>query len=93
MTTSITIDATDRDTVLLTVISDGTPVHEEELERVGAVDNRLLTAIDTLFQKNILDRLAPIPVKAGKRVDRTSILYRMILTLDAALERSRAQYS
>jgi hypothetical protein len=93
MTTSITIDAPEKNTVLLTVISDGVTVHEEEFERVGAVDNRLLTAIDTLFQKNILDRLAPIPVKAGKGVDRASILYRIVLTLDAALERSRAQYS
>jgi hypothetical protein len=89
----ITIDADSRDTVRLTVSIDGAPVHEESLPWRGAVDNRLLTAIDSLFKKNILDRFAPITVKAGPGVDTTSILYRIVVTLDRALSRTGAQNS
>ena len=89
----IIIDTAGPDTVLLKVMDGDVQVYSGDVPRHGAVDTRLLTVIDSLFKKNILDRFAPVSVKAGPGVDRTSILYRLVLTLDAALGRPRAQNS
>lgn len=89
----IIIDTDGENHVRMTVRSGDETLWEETFERRGSVDKGLLTAIDTLFQKNILDKFVPVSVKAGEGVDRTSILYRLVLTLDAALQRPRAQNS
>jgi hypothetical protein len=59
-----------------------------QLPYAGSVDNRLLTAIDKLFKERILDRFAHLSIRPGKGIDKRSILYRISLTLDAAVRRS-----
>ena len=85
----ITIDVPQRDTILVTVSKDAEVIHTEDLPYEGAVDTRLLTLIDNLFHEHILDKFALISVKPGSGIDKTSLLYRIVLTLDAALKRGR----
>lgn len=72
----------------MTVFDGSDVVAVREIPYDGPVDSRLLTAIDNMFNEHILDRFVFFDVSPGKGVDTASILYRIIATLSAALERT-----
>ena len=85
----IIIDVPERGTIRMTAERGGAVVATRDIPYDGPVDTQLLTAIDNLFQENILDKFASITVSPGKGVDKSTLLYRIIITLGAALARAR----
>ena len=85
---TIVIDAPNRDLITVTVYDGSEIVALREISYDGPVDSRLLTTIDNMFKEHILDRFVFFDVSPGKGVDTASILYRIIATLSAALERT-----
>lgn len=81
------IEVPERGIIEMTVFSDDREVAKRSISYDGPVDTLLLTTIDNLFQENILDKFASISVEPGQGVDKSTLLYRIIITLGAALER------
>ena len=85
---TIVIDAPNRDIITVTVFDGSEVIAQREIPYEGPVDSRLLTTIDNMFKEHILDRFDFFDVSPGKGVDTSSILYRIIATVSAALERT-----
>lgn len=83
----IVIDVPERNVIEMTVFSDGQKIASRSIPYTGPVDSQLLTTIDNLLQENILRKFASIYVKPGEGVDKSTLLYRIIITLGAAMER------
>ena len=83
----LTVDVQGRDTIHITAQRGGKIVGKREFPYEGAVDSRLLTVVDNMFNEHILDKFVSIHVKPGPGIDKTSLLYRIVITLDAALQR------
>lgn len=83
----LTVDVHGRDTIEVTVERGKKIIEKREFPYEGAVDSRLLTVVDNMFNEHILDKFVSIHVKPGPGIDNTSLLYRIVITLDAALQR------
>lgn len=85
----LTIDVPEPGIVRLTVTSGRTVLAVRDIPYRGSVDNHLLTAVDNLFNERILDKFVPLSVRTGSGIDSKSILYRIVITLGAALQAAR----
>lgn len=82
------MDARGRDAITVSVLHDGEVMGEREISYVRDVDNELLTLVDNLFNAHILDKFVSYVVTPGPGIDKNSILYRIVLALSAAMERT-----
>lgn len=89
--TEVVIDVPERGTIEITVHKEGVEVTRRRLPYQGNVDNALLTTIDNLFRENILDKFVSINVVPGQGIDKSSLLYRIVISLGAALQRTRSE--
>lgn len=83
---TLTIDQPQPGVLSLTLRGEGGQVIDnQEMAYQGHVDNLLLTTVDNLLGRNTIHRSALKAVEVGQGIDKNSSLYRIVISLAAAV--------
>lgn len=86
----LTIDLVEHGVLNLVLDRMGEVIDSERVPWEGPVDSILLTAVDNLLRRNTVDKSALSSVTAGPGVDKTSSLYRIVISFGSAVARANS---